>query len=119
MPDFETPPTIGQGDSGGNVTLLQQFLIALELDPGPQPDGSFGDTTASEVADFKSSHGLPEDSTVDADTWAALFEAVGPLPTDSMPTFNLDDFPAIAQVLTFAQSSDVDGYVAATLDDEG
>jgi peptidoglycan hydrolase-like protein with peptidoglycan-binding domain len=116
MPDFETPPTLTQGDSGDNVTLLQQFLIGLELDPGPQPDGVFGDTTASEVADFKSSRNLPKDSVVDADTWAALFEAVGPLPTDSMPTFNLSEFPAVSQVVTFAQNGDVDGYIAAALD---
>ena len=114
MPDFETPSTLAPGDTGDDVTLLQQFLIALELDPGPQPDGSFGDTTASEVAAFKASHGLPEDSNVDADTWAALFEAVGPLPAETMPTFNLSDFPAMAQVVAFAQAEDLDDYIAAS-----
>lgn len=47
MPDFETPLTLAQGDSGDDVTLVQQFLIALELDPGPQPNGVLDNTTSN------------------------------------------------------------------------
>jgi len=55
MPDFETPPTLTEGDTGDDVVLLQQFLIALGFSSEPA-DGNFTATTAAEVVNFKSSH---------------------------------------------------------------
>lgn len=117
MPDFATPPTLNPGDSGEDVVLLQQFLVALEVDPAGSTEGSFDERTADGVIEFKSSRGLPADAVVDPDTWAALFEAIGPLPTDDMSSIDFSQFPAMAQVVAFGQNEDIEGYIAASLDD--
>ena len=111
MPDFETPPTLTEGDTGDDVVLLQQFLLALGFDSGPA-DGEFSSTTAAEVVNFKSRHGLPEDAVVDPDTWAAFFADIGPVPNQSL-SIELTDFPALAQAFSFGESQDIDGYLNA------
>jgi peptidoglycan hydrolase-like protein with peptidoglycan-binding domain len=111
MPDFETPPTLTEGDTGDDVVLLQQFLIALGFSSEPA-DGNFTATTAAEVVNFKSSHSLPEDAVVDPDTWAAFFADIGPMPNQSL-SIPLTDFPAMAQAFTFGESKDIDGYLNA------
>jgi Putative peptidoglycan binding domain len=121
MPDFQTPPTLSPGDSNDDVILLQQFLIVLGLDPNAEPSGLFDEDTALEVTSFKANQGLPDDPVVDPDTWAALFGAVGPLPTDDMPKFLLEEFPALSQLMSFGKSNnggvDIDGYIASPLEE--
>lgn len=109
MPDFETPPSLTEGDTGDDVVLLQQFLIALGFDSGPV-DGDFSSTTAAEVVNFKSRHGLSEDAVVDPDTWAAFFADIGPVPNKSL-SIALTDFPALAQAFSFGESQDIEGYL--------
>ena len=120
MTEFKTPPDLQAGSTGEDVDLLQQFLIVLNLMPGPQPSGVLDEETATTVASFKAENGLPEDGNVDGNTWAALFAAVGPTPVDPMPTFPMNDYPAFAQLYAFGQagegSVDIEGYIAASLD---
>ena len=111
MPDFETPPTLTEGDTGNDVVLLQQFLIALGFDSGPA-SGDFSSSTAAEVVNFKARHGLSEDAVVDPDTWAALFAGIGPVPNESL-SIELNEFPALAQAFSFGESQDIDGYLNA------
>jgi peptidoglycan hydrolase-like protein with peptidoglycan-binding domain len=114
MPDSTIPSTLTTGSAGEDVELLQRFLVALSFAPGDvEPDGTFSDTTSEQVAAFKNSQGLPDDGTVDADTWMALFAAIGPTPSADMPVVNLQDYPALSQLLAYAANSDVDGYVSA------
>lgn len=116
MPDFATPPTLNPGDSGDDVVLLQRFLLALEVDPASSTEGVFDERTADGVTEFKTSRGLPADPVVDPDTWVAFFEAIGPLPNDGMSSNDLAEFPAMAQVIAFGQSEDIEGYIAESLD---
>ena len=111
MPDFETPPTLTEGDAGDDVVLLQEFLIALGFTSAPT-DGNFDSKTAAQVISFKSSHGLSEDAVVDPDTWAACFAEIGPVPNKSL-LIELTEFPALAQAFSFGESQDIDGYVSA------
>jgi peptidoglycan hydrolase-like protein with peptidoglycan-binding domain len=111
MPDFETPRTLAEGDTGEDVVMLQQFLIALGFDSGTA-DGNFSSTTAAEVINFKARHGLSEDAVVDPDTWAAFFADIGPVPNQSL-SIELTDFPALAQAFGFGTNQDIDGYLSA------
>jgi N-acetylmuramoyl-L-alanine amidase len=63
-----------RGDSGVAVEDLQARLTALGYEIA-DPQGVFGDTTATALAVFQSERGLPQDGRCDADTWSAVVEA--------------------------------------------
>jgi putative chitinase len=63
--------TLQKGQSGADVTALQQRLAALGFDPGAA-DGIFGDGTDAAVRAFQSSRGMTPDGVVGPATAAAL-----------------------------------------------
>jgi peptidoglycan hydrolase-like protein with peptidoglycan-binding domain len=65
-------PTLQEGSSDANVTVLQQRLNALGFNVGT-PDGVFGAGTKTQVIAFQTQKGIsPADGVVNAATWAAL-----------------------------------------------
>jgi GH25 family lysozyme M1 (1,4-beta-N-acetylmuramidase) len=83
--DFATLPTVDLNDRRGRqsstTARVQGLLLSRGYGPSGlvssktgQPDGVFGSGTASALAKFKSSVGLPADTVVDARTWQALVQ---------------------------------------------
>lgn len=65
-------PTIQEGSTGPDVTVLQQRLNALGYDVGAA-DGSFGAGTKEQVIKFQTDKGItPADGVVDTATWNAV-----------------------------------------------
>ena len=65
-------PTIQEGSTGADVTVLQQRLNALGYEVGAA-DGTFGPGTKEEVINFQTDKGItPADGVVSAATWNAL-----------------------------------------------
>ena len=65
-------PTIQEGSTGADVTVLQQRLNALGYDVGTA-DGTFGPGTKEQVIKFQTDKGItPADGVVNAATWNAL-----------------------------------------------
>jgi peptidoglycan hydrolase-like protein with peptidoglycan-binding domain len=65
-------PTIQEGSTGADVTVLQQRLNALGYDVGTA-DGTFGPGTKTQVIKFQTDKGItPADGVVNATTWNAL-----------------------------------------------
>jgi hypothetical protein len=62
---------LARGDTGGNVTKLQQMLAASGFDPGGV-DGDFGPNTQAAVKRFQTAHHLAADGIVGPKTLAAL-----------------------------------------------
>lgn len=72
--------TIGKGTKGEDVKLLQTYLQALGYDLGSYGvDGDCGSFTMAAVAGFQQEHNLAADGVANADTIAALIDAVAPL----------------------------------------
>ncbi|HLY85440.1 MAG TPA: peptidoglycan-binding domain-containing protein [Gaiellaceae bacterium] len=69
--------TLKPGDTGAQVKLLQEGLIALGFSPG-KADGDYGPATQVEVEKFQLSKGLAEDGIVGPQTLAALQQALSP-----------------------------------------
>ena len=59
------------GDSGDEITIIQEQLLSLGYDVGT-PDGMFGDQTQAAVEAFQSDYGLTVDGIVGEDTWRVL-----------------------------------------------
>jgi peptidoglycan hydrolase-like protein with peptidoglycan-binding domain len=74
---FAQPPTttLKPGDTGAQVTLLQQALAALGHSPG-KADGSYGPSTKQAVMAFQTAQGLTADGIVGSKTLAALTSAL-------------------------------------------
>ena len=65
-------PTLQEGSTGADVTVLQQRLAALGYNVGA-PDGSFGAGTKAAVIQFQTKKGItPADGVVNPATWSAL-----------------------------------------------
>jgi peptidoglycan hydrolase-like protein with peptidoglycan-binding domain len=65
-------PTLQEGSTGPDVTVLQQRLNALGYNVGA-PDGNFGQGTKTQVIAFQSAQKIsPADGVVNAATWNAL-----------------------------------------------
>ena len=65
-------PTLQEGSTGADVTVLQQRLAALGYNVGT-PDGSFGAGTKAAVIQFQTDKKItPADGVVNQATWAAL-----------------------------------------------
>ena len=65
-------PTLQEGSTGADVTVLQQRLAALGYKVGT-PDGSFGAGTKAAVIQFQTDKKItPADGVVNQATWAAL-----------------------------------------------
>ena len=80
-----TRRTIRRGDSGPDVTYLQQRLQAHGQ--SVSVDGIFGGGTEAQVMNFQRSHGLPADGVVGPNTWRALDAAPSGVPsTPSTPS---------------------------------
>lgn len=62
-------------DSGEPVGDIQDRLLGLGMETGPDQRGLFGDGTRRAVVEFQSSRGLATDGIVGPDTWRALYEA--------------------------------------------
>jgi Putative peptidoglycan binding domain len=67
--------TLKPGDTGAEVTTLQQALTSLGYSPGT-PDGSYGPATKQAVIDFQTAQGLSADGVVGPKTLAALQQAL-------------------------------------------
>ena len=67
--------TLKPGDTGAEVTKLQQALISLGYSPG-KADGSYGPGTQKAVTDFQTAQGLAADGIVGPKTLAALQQAL-------------------------------------------
>jgi peptidoglycan hydrolase-like protein with peptidoglycan-binding domain len=68
-------PTLQEGSTGADVTVLQQRLLALGYNVGT-PDGSFGPGTKAAVVQFQTAKKItPADGVVNQATWAALAAA--------------------------------------------
>lgn len=72
--------SLSQGDRGAEVLALQKRLQALGF--SLEADGSFGPITRAALVSFQTSQALPPSGSLDADTAAALAEAVAPEETD-------------------------------------
>jgi hypothetical protein len=70
-----TDTTLRRGDTGDNVSALQQALLTLGFDPGAV-DGKFGPVTEQAVSAFQKSAGLAEDGVAGAKTLAAVNESL-------------------------------------------
>lgn len=70
-----TDTTLRRGDTGDNVSALQQALSTLGFDPGAV-DGKFGPVTEQAVSAFQKSAGLAEDGVAGAKTLAAVNESL-------------------------------------------
>jgi peptidoglycan hydrolase-like protein with peptidoglycan-binding domain len=68
--------TLTQGDSGEQVTALQNALVALGFDPGPV-DGQFGPGTRRAVVEFQARHSLPDDGIVGSETARIINQELG------------------------------------------
>ena len=65
-------PTLQEGSTGADVTVLQQRLLARGYNVGT-PDGSFGAGTKAAVVQFQTDKKItPADGVVNQATWAAL-----------------------------------------------
>jgi peptidoglycan hydrolase-like protein with peptidoglycan-binding domain len=65
-------PTLQEGSTGPDVTVLQQRLNALGYNVGA-PDGTFGPGTKTQVIAFQTAQKItPADGVVNAATWTAL-----------------------------------------------
>jgi peptidoglycan hydrolase-like protein with peptidoglycan-binding domain len=65
-------PTVQEGSTGADVTVLQQRLNALGYDVGAA-DGTFGPGTKEKVVQFQTDKKItPADGVVNQATWAAL-----------------------------------------------
>jgi peptidoglycan hydrolase-like protein with peptidoglycan-binding domain len=68
-------PTLQEGSTGADVTVLQQRLNALGYDVGAA-DGTFGAGTKTQVIAFQTAQKItPADGVVNAATWNALLAA--------------------------------------------
>jgi len=79
-------PTIQEGSTGADVTVLQQRLNALGYDVGTA-DGTFGPGTKEQVIKFQTDKGItPADGVVNAATWNALLAppSTGPTTTTTV-----------------------------------
>ncbi len=74
-----TSPLLGQGAKGDQVLWLQEHLAAAI--PSQVTSGIFDSTTASNLAAFQTSHGIPASGKSDPSTWAALL-ALTPVAVD-------------------------------------
>jgi putative chitinase len=63
-------PLLRRGDTGHDVTILQNELV--EAGFKVLPDGDFGEITEQAVKTFQASQGLKSDGVVGRDTWDAL-----------------------------------------------
>ena len=65
-------PTLRKGDSGAEVTTLQNMLNSQDIGAPLIPDGQFGPLTQKAVMTFQSLRGQPIDGVVGPMTWTAL-----------------------------------------------
>ena len=70
-----TGQTLKSGDSGQQVTELQQALTSLGYDTGGT-EGNFGPKTAAAVGSFQRAHNLADDGVVGPATVAAINDAL-------------------------------------------
>lgn len=68
-----TSSSLSLGDTGNNITLLQQRLFDLEYYDYDTITGYFGPITEESVKKFQNSAGLPQSGIADIDTLLALF----------------------------------------------
>lgn len=69
--------TVGPGDNGDSVALVQARLYAAIGEPEPHALGFFDDATEAAVKRFQGERQLSEDGTVGPQTWAALDAVAG------------------------------------------
>jgi hypothetical protein len=100
-------PTLQFGDSGPDVTRIQEDLAAVGCF-SDIPDGSFGQRTMDAVILFQSTVGLIADGVVNEDTWSAL---EGP-EASVEGLIDIADLPGLALVVSHASDETVDAYLA-------
>jgi hypothetical protein len=77
--------TLKTGDSGAQVTTLQQSLTTLGYTPGAA-DGNFGATTSAAVGAFQRANNLADDGVVGPATATAINDAVAAKSGTSTPS---------------------------------
>ena len=100
-------PILQSGDSGPEVTRLQEDLIAVGCF-ADIADGSFGQSTVDAVALFQSTVGLEADGVVNEDTWSVL---EGPEATVD-DSIDIADLPGLTLAVSHASDKDVNAYLA-------
>ena len=74
--DTQTVPILKTGSKGVNVRTLQQKLIELGYDVGPDgADGEFGDNTFAALRQFQAEHGLLADGEFGPETYIVMKNA--------------------------------------------
>ena len=74
--DTQTVPILKTGSKGVNVRTLQQKLIELGYDVGPDgADGEFGDNTFAALRQFQEEHGLLADGEFGPETYIVMKNA--------------------------------------------
>lgn len=72
----QSVPVLRKGSKGANVKTLQQKLIDLGYDVGPDgADGDFGDDTCAALMRFQAEHGLEADGVFGVNTFMAMKSA--------------------------------------------
>jgi hypothetical protein len=92
-------PTIGDGDYGSLVRLVQECLLC-------EVDGSFGPETEKAVRKFQDDHNLDNDGMIGSETWAKL-EEVYDLPPYPTPMLKPLPQAVIHEIEMAAVGSDV------------
>lgn len=100
-------PTLQFGDSGPEVTRLQEDLTAVGCF-SDVADGSFGQSTTDAVVLFQSALGLVADGVVNQDTWSVL---EGPEATVE-DSIDISDLPGLTLAVSHASDGNVDAYLA-------
>jgi GH25 family lysozyme M1 (1,4-beta-N-acetylmuramidase) len=103
---LEDRPTLSKGDTGHDVSDLQELLNETELEPGLVEDGDFGNLTEEAVYDYQGSRGLDYDGLAGQQTWGALYADTPPLPPPPHALSQQD----IAAVCEIANGSAVSNY---------
>lgn len=91
LPNVSSPPTsggversLGFGDFGSDVELLQRALRSNGIDPGPI-DGDYGSLTREAVREFQQVYDLPVTGIADEATLNGLGVALGEELSDDFP----------------------------------
>jgi peptidoglycan hydrolase-like protein with peptidoglycan-binding domain len=100
-------PILQFGDSGPEVTRLQEDLIAVGCF-SDVADGSFAQSTFDAVVLFQSAVGLPTDGVVGQDTWSVL---EGPEATVEDP-IDVSDLTSLNLAVAHASDPNLDDYLA-------
>src|SRR5262245_52607301 len=100
-------PILQFGDSGSEVTRLQEDLTAVGCF-SDVADGSFGQSTFDAVVLFQSTVGLKVDGVVNEDTWSVPEGPEGTVEN----SIDTTDLPSLTLAVSHASDEDLNAYLA-------